>query len=133
MRQYQWNRPRHFFAWGIFAIIAVIIGAIAVSALFYATRPIAAPVGYYPFYFFPFPLFFIFGFFAFFWIVRWLLFPWRGGWGYGGWGYRRRYWRYGDEAYYILRERYARGEITKEQFEQMTRDLQQHNANEPSI
>ncbi|HVH15745.1 MAG TPA: SHOCT domain-containing protein [Candidatus Angelobacter sp.] len=27
----------------------------------------------------------------------------------------------------MLRERYARGEITKEQFDQMTRDLQQHN------
>src|SRR5574341_1450171 len=41
--------------------------------------------------------------------------------------YPRRYWRYGDDAYYILRERYARGEITKEQFEQMMRDLQQHS------
>ena len=39
----------------------------------------------------------------------------------------RRYWRYGDQAYYILRERYARGEITKDQLDQMMRDLQQHN------
>ena len=133
MSEYQWNRPRHFFAWGFFALIAVVIAAIAVSAFFYATRPLTAPVGYYPFAFFSFPLFLIFGFFAFFWIVRWLFFPWRWAGGYGGWGYRRRYWRYGDESYYILRERYARGEITKEQFEQMMRDLQQHRASEPSI
>ncbi|MDG6902652.1 MAG: SHOCT domain-containing protein [Nitrososphaerota archaeon] len=47
------------------------------------------------------------------------------GWG-GGWGWRRRYWYgYGD-AREILRQRYARGEITKEQFEQMSRDLEQH-------
>ena len=131
MSQYQWNRPRHFVAWGIFALIAVIITTIAVSAFFYATRPMPVPGTYYPFYFFPFPLFFIFGFFAFFWIVRWLFFPWR--WGYGGWGYRRRYWHYGDEAYNILRERYARGEITKEQFEQMARDLQQHGTDQPSV
>jgi uncharacterized membrane protein len=26
-----------------------------------------------------------------------------------------------------MRERYAKGEITKEQFDQMMRDLQQHN------
>jgi putative membrane protein len=31
-----------------------------------------------------------------------------------------------DEAIRILRERYAKGEITKEQFDQMTRDLSQN-------
>ena len=49
-------------------------------------------------------------------------------WGWGGWGWRRRYWYgygYGD-AREILRQRYARGEISKEQFDQMTRDLEQH-------
>ena len=30
-----------------------------------------------------------------------------------------------DDAYYILQARYAKGEITKEQFEQMMRDLKQ--------
>ena len=133
MSEYQLNHPRRFFAWGMFAFIAVVIAAVAISAFFYAARPAPVPGTYYPFYFFPFPLFFIFGFFVFFWIVRWLFFPWRWGWGYGGWGYRRRYWRYGDEAYYILRERYAKGEITKEQFEQMMRDLQQHSTDQPSI
>jgi putative membrane protein len=37
--------------------------------------------------------------------------------------YRRRYWR-GSGAEEILRERYARGELTKEQFDQMMHDLQ---------
>ncbi|HZY46393.1 MAG TPA: SHOCT domain-containing protein [Candidatus Bathyarchaeia archaeon] len=128
MSEYQLNRPRHIFAWGIFALLAVIVATVAISAFLYATRAAPAPGTDYPFFFFPFPLFFIFGFFVFFWIVRWLFFPWRWGW---GWGYGRRYWRYQDESYYIIRERYARGEITKEQFEQMMRDLQQHSTSQP--
>ena len=64
----------------------------------------------------------IFSLFFLFWAVSWFFRPW--GW---GWGYRRRYgwWRY-DGASQILRERYAKGEITKEQFEQMMRDLERH-------
>jgi uncharacterized membrane protein len=41
---------------------------------------------------------------------------------------RRRYWmqqHQGRGPMRILRERYARGEITKEQFDQMSQDLQQ--------
>ncbi len=114
--------PGRFLFWGFIAFLAV-IGTIAALGFIYF-RP--APVTYYPYGygFFPFgflfPLFFIF--IAFF-VVRWLFFPWR-------WGYSRSYWggwAYGDRAYYILRERYARGEITKDQYDQMMRDLQQHN------
>src|SRR2546428_5353053 len=36
-------------------------------------------------------------------------------------------WGYGDRSYCILRERYASGEITEDQYDQMMRDLQQHN------
>src|SRR5438094_2461633 len=79
MNQNEWNRPRYFFAWGIFALVAVIVASVAVSAFFYATRPGPVAGTYYPYFFFPFPLFFIFGIFAFFWIVRWLVFPWRWG------------------------------------------------------
>jgi uncharacterized membrane protein len=75
------------------------------------------PVGYYPWYPFgsgwiwtPFAFFFLF--FAF----RWFFWP-------RGWGYRG--YSTGDDAYYILRGRFARGEITKEQFEQVSRDLQE--------
>lgn len=47
------------------------------------------------------------------------------GWGWRG-GYSRGYWR--GQGYYggateILRQRYAKGEITKDQFDQMMRDL----------
>lgn len=44
------------------------------------------------------------------------------------WRSRRRYWRErwrANQPIRILRERYARGEITKEQFDQMLRDLKQ--------
>ena len=44
------------------------------------------------------------------------------------WRSRREHWReqrMGNEAIRILRERYARGEITKEQFDQTLHDLRQ--------
>jgi putative membrane protein len=49
-------------------------------------------------------------------VARMIFRPWRRGW-YGP-GYRRY-----DPAMQQLRERYARGEITKEQFDQMSNDL----------
>ncbi|MBO0888583.1 SHOCT domain-containing protein [Candidatus Bathyarchaeota archaeon] len=58
--------------------------------------------------------------FAIFFVLRWVFFPRR-------WGYWRPYWggwSYGDRAYYILRERYARGEISKDQYDQMMHDLE---------
>jgi putative membrane protein len=91
-------------------------------------RPVT--IAYYPygFGFFPFGLFFgFFWIFAIFWFIRWLFWPRRWGYGWGSGYYGRRYWGNEDRAYYILRERYARGEITKEQFDQMMRDLEQHN------
>jgi putative membrane protein len=73
-----------------------------------------------PFFFFPFG-FFIFILIAFF-AFRFLFWGWGGGWrrgyshgGWDGWG----------TPLEILRRRYARGEITKEQFEQMKKDLEQ--------
>lgn len=53
--------------------------------------------------------------FLVFWIARWFFWPWRGGW------YRYEY----RSAEYILKERYAKDEITKERFEQMIRDLRE--------
>ena len=90
------------------------------AALFHYYYPAGVPYYGYPgfgWWFFPFGFFFflIFVFFIFR-VVFW-------GW-WVGWGWRRRYWYgYGD-AREIVRQRYARGEITKEQFEQMSRDLE---------
>ena len=124
MNDYNWGYRHHYLA--RLALGLALIAAIAIGFAFYfrfhAAPPIRYP-GYYgpwPFYFFPFG--WIFGLFLVFVIVsavRWILWPRR------GWGYRRGYWGYGEE-YYILRQRYARGEITKEQFDQMTNDLRQH-------
>jgi putative membrane protein len=77
------------------------------------------PMGSYAY--FPFGwIWILLGFFLFFGLLRWALFPWR-------WmGYPRHYMRgYGreKEAYHILRERYARGEITKDEYDRMMRDL----------
>ena len=115
------NRHRgNIFAWAALAIVAIAVVAFFAVLAFHGYP--AGPMAYYGYpgfgwWFFPFGFFF-FIIFAFF-IFR-LVF-----WGWGGWGWRRRYWYgYGD-AHEILRQRYARGEITKEQFDQMKRDLEQ--------
>lgn len=97
-----------------FGVFLILLGVAFFSGLFVGTA--------YPFYYRPFfwPFGWLFGFFFLFLLFRFLFWPW--GW---GWGYRRRYWDY-DRSYYILRERYARGELSKEQYESMLRDLQEH-------
>lgn len=103
------------------AVAVFVLISLVVSAFFFTFRSISRVYfpffWYYPF-FFPFGL--IFAFFILFGLLRWLFWPW-------GWGPRRRHRGYRDE-YHILRVRYARGEITKEQFEQMTRDLNETNS-----
>jgi len=102
-------------------VILLLVGFFLVPFLFgFPARPYA----YYPFPFFFFPFGFIF-FFVIFFVVRGLFW----GWGWRG-GYSRGYWRghgYGD-ATEILRQRYARGEINKDQFDQMMRDLNAQEA-----
>ena len=100
--------------------MAAVVGFFAVLAIRgYPSIPTGTDYAY-PFFgwwFFPFSIFFLF--IVLFIVSRLVLWP-------MGWGGRRRYWcGYGD-ANEILRQRYARGEITKEQFDQMKRDLEQH-------
>ncbi|HLC10733.1 MAG TPA: hypothetical protein VJL56_02690 [Candidatus Bathyarchaeia archaeon] len=114
-----WRHPDRFFLWGFIAFLAVIGTIAAVGLVFF--RP--ATFVCYPFGFFPFGLFAFFWIFAIFFVLGWLFFRWR-------WGYTRHHWGgwvYGDRAYCILRERYASGETTKDQYDQMMRDLQLHN------
>jgi len=101
----------------IFITVSVI--AIVVAAGIYFRTTVVNSAGFYWFPFPFFPLIFIpvvilvfFGFRWFFWGC------WAGGpaWGYG---------QYYDPAMAAVRERYAKGEITKEQLEQMTKDLEQ--------
>jgi putative membrane protein len=114
-------RRRGVFGWVVVGLLALlVIGSLVFWGVGLATH--SFPGGLYrPF--FPFGFFFFpFGFFIFilflFLIFR-LIF-----WG-GGWGGRRRYY-YWSDAKEILRQRYARGEITKDQFDQMMRDLDEH-------
>src|SRR5713101_429052 len=118
MMNQEWKHTRRIIAVGLVSIIAVIAVLGALSLLIGISRPTG--VGYYPFRFFGFGwIGAIFAFLFIFWIGRWIFWGW-------GWHSSRRYWGYQDQSYYIIRERYARGEITKDQYDQMMRDLHQH-------
>jgi putative membrane protein len=117
-------------------MMGLIIGALAVLLLvgvfvvpfFYGSM--LGPTAYYPRPYFFFPFGFLIFFFVIFFVARGLFWGWGWGWRWRG-GYSRGYWgRWGyyGEATEILRQRYAKGEITKDQFDQMMRDLQAHDA-----
>jgi putative membrane protein len=117
------NRLIRFAGWGLVGLIILIGISIAVSLIFF-TRSSAG--SFYPF-FFPFHFGWfggIFLVFIIFFAIRWLLWPWRRNY--------HPYRQYRDDAHNILRERYAKGEITKEQFEQMMRDLDRAEGNRES-
>ena len=114
------RHPGTYILLGLLAFVVIII---ALFALFNFVAPM--PMRGYYFGFWPFFPFGIIGFFLvlflIFGVFRWV---------FWGWGWRRGYYG-GYGGYYadpktILKRRYARGEITKEQFEQMMRDLDQH-------
>ncbi len=106
--------------WILVPIIGVLVVAGLAAAFFFYGPP---AVRDYPGYgwWFPFPFFFIIPvFFLIFFGLRWF---WWGGWGWGG---RWYYDQYDDHAMEIVKERFARGEITKEQYEQLAKDLESH-------
>jgi len=123
----QTRHRRGLMGWVIGGLVILLLAGLFVVPLLYGLpmRPYAYP---FPFFFFPFG--FLMFFFVIFFVVR-VLFWGRGwGWGWRG-GYSRGYWSgqgyYGD-ATEILKQRYARGEISKDQFDQMMRDLKAHDA-----
>jgi putative membrane protein len=116
--QYEYRRP-HIFAWIVVGLLALLVVGALISPIIYprlATPAYPGFPGVYPYFFFPFGLIFLF--ILVFIVVRFAFWGWgwrRNGW-YGGYGM-------GGDPEQILRRRYARGEITKEQFDQMLRDL----------
>jgi putative membrane protein len=114
------NRVGRYVAWGLLGLIILVGASIATSIIFFAPRSSGTFYPVFPFFPFHFGILgVIFLIFILFWIARWLLFgPWKG-------RYHAGY--HEDDAHEILRERYAKGEITKEQFEQMIRDLRLHD------
>jgi uncharacterized membrane protein len=103
---------------GLFAVIGALIVAFIVLR---NTSSTAAPFGFIPFFGFGWILFPL-AFFGVFFAFRWFCWPW-------GRSYSRGYYPYQDDAHEILRERYAKGQLTKEQFEQMKIDLESVGGN----
>jgi putative membrane protein len=120
----EYYRHRRIIGWGIAGFLLLIGIAIVVSAILRAT--VGPASGFGGFFFFPFGFFF-FLFFLFF------IFGWFRWWGWGWWGWRGYPMSWGDHdgAAEILRRRYARGEISKDQFDQMMRDIEQSRAPRP--
>jgi putative membrane protein len=122
MSEQESNRIRRIMGWGIVGLIAVIGLSVALSLYFVPQRLASF---HYPFFFFPFHfggLGAIFLILTVFFIVRRFFRPWRED------GYYLYPHEQAVDATSIIRESYSKGEITKEQFEQMLRDLRQEDS-----
>lgn len=110
-------QPSRRWLWLPFVVAAVLIAGLAGAWLLAGpTAPVYAQ-GALAWWWFPFPWLFLIPALFFFFVLRWFL------WGGWGWGWGRYGGAYGDPAVEILRERFARGEITKDQYDSMMRDL----------
>ena len=104
---------RHFrWVWIGLAVMFVLIGIATIIDAYY-NRARVGMFGFFPFGFF----WWIIILFVAFWLFRWIFW---GGW--EGHAYRRAESRHGD-AYYILKERYASGKISKKEYTEKMRDL----------
>ncbi len=114
-------RAPRFGPWILIPVVAVVAFA-AVAIVGFLTVGAAGPYpwpwwGFFPW--FPFVGIWIFlGFLFLFGVFRWGGGPWAWGGGWDRWDH--------DESRAILRERYARGEITREQFDEMRGALDEH-------
>jgi putative membrane protein len=110
-----------YVAWGLVGLIIHVGVSIATSLIFFASRSSGnfyPPIQFFPFHFGLFSGIFLI--FIIFLIARLLFWPWRR---YNSNSYSRDR----GDACEILKERYAKGEITKEQFEQIMLDLKEHD------
>ena len=113
-------RPPRLWPWILIPVVAVAaLAAVAVVGFLTVGAAGAAPWPWWGFFpWFPFVgIGIFFGFLFLFGVFRW-------GAGPRAWGYDRDR----DDSRAILRERYARGEITREQFNEMRRDLDEHRS-----
>ncbi len=110
--------PADWIRLGFLVLFGVLVAAMIYSRYTAAPAAYAAP---HPGWWFPFGGFWVFiGLFLFLGLARRLFWGPRG---WGGWRSGDGWYGRADEAFHILRERYARGEITKDQYEAMMRDL----------
>ena len=126
------NSTRRIAGWGIIIVGLIIVVGLSIALSLYYFAPWRPGVGGdfgYPFFFSSFPFHFgwlgvILLIFLVFLVARWLfLWAWREREREGGY-YSHQHQQRPDAAS-IVKERYAKGEITREQFEQMMRDLRQ--------
>jgi putative membrane protein len=121
MNDQEWRRVRRFIAWSIFGLIVLVGVSIIASLPFFGPRSSGTFHPFFPAFFFPFHFGWLGGIFLIFvvlLIARWVFLPWRNE--DSSTSYSQNH---DNAAQYILKERYAKGEITKEQFEQMMLDL----------
>jgi putative membrane protein len=112
---------RRFVGWGVFGLIVLVGVSIIASLLFFGPRSSGTFYPFFPSFFFPFHFGWLGGIFIIlvvFLIARWAFLPWRNARSSSSYSQNSN-----DGAHSILKERYAKGEITKEQFEQMMLDL----------
>lgn len=119
MKDQESRNLERYVAWGLVGLIILVGASIATSIALFSYRSAGSYYPIFPFFPFHFGLIgIIILVLLIFWVSRW--------WFWSKMGSRPvSYLENGNEADDILRKRYAKGEITKEHFEQMRRDLKQ--------
>jgi putative membrane protein len=118
MNQSSYSPSKRWILFPVLAAAGLALTALAAWLYTFGATPPSGTSAPWSGWWFPFGWFFFIPiFFLIFFAFRWFFW---GGW----WWSRGSQYRWGhDAAFEILRERFASGEITKEQYEQMRKDL----------